>query len=105
MLHDTSKENNVLSCKNCQGHLVEEKILPCGKTVCSLCASKIKVNGNEFDCLVCKNKHEWPKNGFISNDILLEILSAKPTSISAYDLLNKSLDNIQQKQNQFKVGI
>jgi hypothetical protein len=34
-----------------------------------------------------------------------ETLSAKPTSISAYDLLNKSLDNIQKKQNQFKVGI
>jgi len=64
MFYDKYKVNNVLLCKNCQEQLDEPKILPCGKTVCSLCASKIKMNGNEFDCLLCKNKHEMPKNGF-----------------------------------------
>jgi len=99
MFYDKYKVNNVLLCKNCQEQLDEPKILPCGKTVCSLCASKIKMNGNEFDCLLCKNKHEMPKNGLPNNEALLEMLSVKPTSVSrgtAYDLLDNSSDFINE---------
>jgi len=108
MFYDKNKVNNAFLCKNCQEQLDEPKILPCGKTVCSFCASKIKINGNQFDCIVCKNKHEMPKNGFIVSEALLELLSVKPTSISrgsAYDSLEKSLNNIQKKKMQFKLGI
>jgi hypothetical protein len=83
-------------------------MLPCGRTVCSFCASKIKMNGNEFDCLLCKNKHEMPKNGLPNNEILLEMLSVKPTSVSRgtiYDSLKKSLINIHKIQSRFKLGI
>jgi hypothetical protein len=83
MFYYPIKIKNALSCKNCQEQLVEPKILPCGKTVCSLCASKIKVNRNEFDCLVCKK----------TNHAVSGLLSLKLTS--AYDLLEESLDNIQ----------
>jgi hypothetical protein len=95
-------------CKNCLEKLDEPKMLPCGRTVCSLCASRIKINGNEFDCLLCRYKHEMPKNGLPNNETLLEMLSVKPTSISrgkAYDLLKKSLNNIQKKKSQFKRGV
>jgi hypothetical protein len=66
------------------------------------------MNGNEFDCLLCKNKHEMPKNGLPNNEALLEMLSVKPTSVSrgtAYDLLENSLNKIQKKKSQFKLGI
>jgi hypothetical protein len=49
-----------------------------------------------------------PKNGLPNSETLLEMLSVKPTSISrgkAYDLLKKSLNNIQKKKSQFKRGI
>ena len=108
MFYDTNKVNNVLICKSCQEQLDEPKILPCGRTVCSLCASKIKMNGNEFDCLLCKNKHEMPKNGLPNNEALLELLSVTLTSVSRgtiYDSLKKSLNNIQKIQSRFKLGI
>jgi hypothetical protein len=92
MFYDFNKVNSVY--KNCQEQLDEPKMLPCGKTVCSFCASKIKMNGNQFDCLLCKNKHEMPKNGLPNNEALLELLSIKPTAVStgtAYDSLEKSL--------------
>ena len=108
MFYDTNKVNSVLLCKNCHEQLDEPKVLPCGKSVCSFCATKIKMNENEFDCLLCKNKHEMPKNGLPNNEALLELLSVKPTAVStgtAYDSLEKSLNKIQKKKSQFKLGI
>jgi len=66
------------------------------------------MNGNEFDCLLCKNKHEMPKNGLPNNEALLELLSVTPTSVSRgtiYDSLKKSLINIHKIQSRFKLGI
>jgi hypothetical protein len=53
----------LLSCKYCESRLDEPRILPCGENICSICSSSIKVTENEFECLVCKMKHEMPKLG------------------------------------------
>ena len=78
MFFDTNKVNNALLCKQCEGRLDIPKILPCGETICSYCEISIQVNENNmFDCLVCKDKHEMPKNGFLISKALSEILSIK----------------------------
>jgi len=76
MFFDSNEVNNLLNCKKCDGRLDEPKILPCGNNICSHCISSIQVNKyNEFECLVCKDKHEMPKNGLPFNTVLKDLLS------------------------------
>jgi hypothetical protein len=108
MFFNTYKINKVLLCKQCEGRLDIPKILPCGETICSLCESSIQVNDQMFDCLVCKEKHDMPKNGFIISKSLTEILLMELTKVSrgeAYDSLKNLLDEIQKKLNLIKLGI
>ena len=108
MFYDTAKLDIALLCKHCGGRLDIPKILPCGKTICSFCEKSIQVNENKFDCLVCKEKHDMLKNGLVTSEALLEILSIKQTNVSrgrAFDQLKNLLDNIQYKRNYIKLGI
>jgi len=109
MFFETNKVNNALLCKQCEGRLDIPKILPCGETICSFCETSIQINENNmFDCLVCKDKHEMPKNGFLISKALSEILSIKLTKVSrgkAFNLLEKSLDNMLKKRSYIKFGI
>jgi hypothetical protein len=109
MFFDTNKVNNALLCKQCEGRLDIPKIIPCGETICSFCETSIQVNeNNTFDCLICKDKHEMPKNGFLISKALSEILSIKLTKVSrgkSFDLLKRSLDNMLKKRNYIELGI
>ena len=67
-----NKINKILSCKNCKEQLDEPKILPCGKTICSLCVSQIKVSRRKYVCLICENKHEMLESGLPINESILE---------------------------------
>ncbi len=73
-----TNEVNFLICQHCQAQLEGPKILPCGETICSYCVSLIQTNLNIFDCLVCKQQHEMPKNGLIENKVVLKMLSVQP---------------------------
>ncbi len=55
---------------NCEGRLVEPKILPCGETICSLCEALIQLNDQMFDCLVCKKKHKMSQDGLLNNNLV-----------------------------------
>jgi len=69
----------------------------------------VQVNNDQmFECLVCKDKHDMPKNGFIINKSLSKILAIELTNVSrggAYNSLMKLLDDIQKKLNILKLGI
>jgi hypothetical protein len=110
MYFETNQVNDILICDQCEGRLDIPKILPCGKTICSFCAplNLLSTIDYKFDCLVCKNKHEVPKDGLLINEALLKMLSIKPTRISRgyfFDSLQKSLDEIQNKRGLIKLGI
>jgi hypothetical protein len=109
MFYDSNQiDKELLLCKHCEGRLQEPKILPCGETICSLCETSIHVNDRIFDCLVCKDKHDMPKNGLIFCKSLLKLLDIMPTNVSrgeSYDLLEKMLDEMQKKTNFIRLGI
>ena len=111
MFFETNQVNDALLCDQCKGRLDIPKILPCGKTICSFCAPLNLLSNtfdNKFDCLVCKNKHEVPKDGLPNNEALVKILSAEIIQVSrgkAFDALKKSLDVIQNKRGLIKLGI
>ncbi len=98
---------NVLCCKHCEQRLDVPKMLPCGETICLLCEASIQVRNKLFDCFVCKTEHEMPKNGFLLNKSVVEMLSAKPCILSrgqAFDSLHVSLDKIKNKIKEIKFG-
>jgi hypothetical protein len=110
MFFESNQINDILICDQCKGRLDLPKILPCGKTICSFCAplNLLSTIDNKFDCLVCKNKHEVPRDGLPNNEALLKMLSIKPTRISRgklFDSLEKSLDDIRKKNSFIKHGI
>ena len=110
MYFETNQVNDILICDQCEGRLDIPKILPCGKTICSFCAplNLLSTIDNKFDCLVCKNKHEVPRDGLPNNEALLKMLSFKPTRISRgklFDSLEKSLEDIRKKNSFIKHGI
>jgi len=109
MFFESNEVDNLLNCKKCDGRLDEPMLLSCGSSICSHCVSSIQVNKyNEFECLVCKDKHEMPKNGLPLNAALKDLLSYKPTKVSRgklYDSLQRSLDDIRNKHNFMKFGI
>jgi hypothetical protein len=108
MFYDSKQIDGELLCRHCEGRLLEPKILPCGENICSLCETSIQVNDRIFDCLICNQKHEMPKEGLIINNSLLKILSIMPTDVSrgeSYDFLEKLLDEMQKKTSFIKLGI
>jgi len=108
MFFDTNQVNNILLCLHCQGRLEEPKITPCGETICSFCEKSIQVNNYVFDCFICKQKHEMPKNGLLDNKIVLKMLSVEPKKVSrglAFDSLMELLDEIQKKRNIITLSI
>jgi hypothetical protein len=108
MYFEANQVNNILVCQQCQGKLEGPKILPCGETICSFCVSSIQTNLNVFNCLVCKQQHEMPKNGLPDNKIALKMLSVKPIKVfrgEAVDLLEKKLEEILKKHKLIKHSI
>jgi hypothetical protein len=108
MFYDSNEVDNELSCKHCEKRLVEPKFIPCGETICSLCEKSIQVNDQMFDCLVCKKKHEMPKDGLLKNKLALKMLSIKPTKISrgkAFNTFQESLNHIRMIINLIKHGV
>jgi len=108
MFFDPHQVNNLLNCKMCDGRLNDPKLLPCGSNICSYCAASIKLNGKQYDCLVCSGQHKMPKKGLPQNNLAAEMLSFKPIKVSRgklFDSLQKSLNDIQKKHAFIKLGI
>jgi vacuolar-type H+-ATPase subunit H len=108
MFYDSNQVYNELLCKHCEGRLVEPKFIPCGDTICSFCEASMQINDGIFDCLVCKEKHEMPKNGLPICKPLLKLLSIMPTNVSrgeSYDLLENLLNEMQKKTSFIRLGI
>ena len=82
MYFNAYQVNKELLCSNCEGRLDIPKILPCGETICSLCESSIQINDQIFDCLICKEKHKMPENGFIISKSLSKILAIELSKVS-----------------------
>ena len=92
MFFETNQVKDILLCQRCEGRQEGPKILPCGETICSFCVTSIQISDNKFDCLVCKEKHEMPKNVFVVNRIASKILAIELTEVSRSEAFN-SLNN------------
>jgi hypothetical protein len=108
MFYEEEQIRNVLNCEKCNNRLDEPKILPCGSTVCVQCISALKIINHKFECTMCEKSHSVPLDGFPTSKVIQNLLTVKPNEIPRTDSvrqLQTTLNEIQQKINQFAVGL
>jgi len=101
--------DDLLKCSICKHKLDEynePKTLACGKTICIQCVSNITKNlmnkdKRTFKCPIqtCKKEHVKPKDGFPTNDLVLQFLSLQPKEIyrgERIETLKASLNLIEE---------
>jgi hypothetical protein len=77
------EKNNDLTCNKCKNQFNEydqPKTLPCENTICTTCEftfQKEAIN-KRFKCSICTQYHDIPDNGFVINNEIYCLLTAKP---------------------------
>jgi hypothetical protein len=72
-----------LTCNECKNQFNEydqPKTLPCENTICATCEFTIQKEAinKRFKCRICTQYHDIPDNGFIINNEIYSLLTAKP---------------------------
>jgi len=72
------KINDLFNCKVCKGVLVDPILLPCGETVCKAHTDEIR----KGKCMLCDGSHIVPKEGFLENRIVKDMLENRANEIN-----------------------
>ncbi len=83
MFYDAKQIESVLTCSKCHNNLVSQAfLLPCGYTLCTNCNTNLKSILNQdsfqFNCSLCNELHNFPKDGLPTNKMISKILEQKP---------------------------
>jgi hypothetical protein len=67
-------------CKNQFNEYDQPKTLPCENTICTSCEFTIQREAinKRFKCSICTQYHDIPDNGFVINNEIYCLLTAKP---------------------------
>ncbi len=89
----------LINCPICTHKYVNPRLLPCGNSACQDCiiGLKGKDSDNEFKCSICEGVHTIPKEGFIVNKTIKELLNKKANDViqsAKVEELKMKLDNI-----------
>ena len=111
MFYNESLINNILKCKHCkQTYDVydQPQILPCcSQTLCNKCIRLIEksVKEKRFKCFLCQKESRMPENGFLKNDLAVQLLSEQPKEIyrgEACEKLKTNISNLDEQINKIK---
>ncbi|RNA10289.1 hypothetical protein BpHYR1_054033, partial [Brachionus plicatilis] len=72
------------NCKICDNVFIEPVILPCGNSICQSHVTFEEI----FTCQICSLEHPIPKEGFIANKLIKDLITTKIH------------DNLSEKNNQ-----
>jgi len=72
------KINDLFNCKLCKDVLVDPILLPCGETVCKAHTDEIR----KGKCMLCDGSHIVPKEGFLENRIVKDMLENRANEIN-----------------------
>jgi hypothetical protein len=109
--YDQSKiENNLFKCDQCKqkfDHYCQPRFLPCYKTVCTTCVSRIEKEAvnRKFKCDICLNEHQIPEDGFALNEKIYDLLTSEQMEISRgkeHDQLEINLSNLYSSARSLK---
>lgn len=74
--------DEILNCEKCKHRLDEPRMLPCGKTICTECASSLEINLNVFKCILCDENHFVSENSLPINQLIYNLLMKQPVDVS-----------------------
>jgi hypothetical protein len=80
--YSANEIDSLLICKHCEQKFEDPRILPCGKSFCNSCIVYLAdTNNTNVNCKNCGKKHEIPKDGFLPNLDLVEIMKVKSDQV------------------------
>jgi hypothetical protein len=91
-------------CDLCNKLLIDPIVLPCGNCICKAHLNELLTNISKetgtFICCICKDEHQIPKNGFIiqkklQNLIKLELNLLEPSPL--YEECKKEIEEAKEK--------
>ena len=105
MFYEQNKIEAFLKCSKCHEKFDEPRVLPCGKTVCSLCLKTLTTDKKKegcFECCMCQASHN--KNAeFPVNELVKGLM--RTCEVLRSDLVKKfkaNLKDINLKKAEFK---
>ncbi len=108
MFYEEKEIRTLLKCDNCKVISDEQRVLPCGFSICLNCIESIQYRDNTFECMLCFKKHFKTDEQFPVNRSLERLRSIEPSKIyrSEYvESLKISLDHIKEYIILIKFGL
>ena len=104
--------NDHLKCPYCKNVFVDPRMLECGESMCNSCIMLLlNKEKTGLNCILCKEFHEMPKNGFIKSLRLAKLIDIKPNEVSRSkeasefkSVLNKIFEKNSAMQTDLKMG-
>jgi len=96
------KINDLFNCKVCKGVLVDPILLPCGETICKAHTDEI----SKGKCMSCSGAHTVPKEGFLENRIVKNLLENRVNKInlnfSQFNDYNKIIQDLNKNMKEIE---
>ncbi len=80
MFYEASQIECLIICKICDQKLEDPRLLPCGRSICNQCIEiLLDTDKRRIKCHYCAKTHEVPKDGFVPNLEVANLLEIKPS--------------------------
>ena len=103
-MYKIEKIKSSLDCDVCKKLLVNPMVMSCGKFFCKSHLEKLLINNksntkNTFICGICQEEHFIPRNGFVVNDRLQDLVELQLNKLEPSPLFEeckKELENAKE---------
>ena len=104
--------SDLMICPCCKKVYNDPRLVDCGESMCNDCIFlRLNKERNGFNCVICHELHELPKNGFRKNQRLAKLVEIKPDEVTRSPIANElkaQLNRIHEKikilENDLKIG-
>ena len=109
-MYKVDKLKCFLDCEHCNKLLADPVVMTCGKFICKIHLEKLLTHESKekksFICVICQEEHVIPKNGFVVNDRLQELLDVELNKLAPSPMFEECMKEIENaKENVVKIGL
>ena len=99
-MYKIEKLKSFLDCDQCTKLLVNPVVMACGKFICKIHLEKIlsheSKEKNTFICKICQEEHVIPKNGFVVNNRLQDLLDVELNKFEPSPVFDECMKELEE---------
>ena len=99
-MYKVEKVKSFLDCDQCTKLLVNPVVMACGKFICKIHLEKILTHEskekNTFICKICQEEHVIPKNGFVVNNRLQDLLDVELNKFEPSPVFDECMKELEE---------